>query len=118
MHVWLVPMVLIGAGLLLGIVICVVEEVGDGECGNSVAMGVGLGLALALGYLQVLAGDDFSTDCSDEDSSCDADEARRSRSSRKGQQPSSRPRSSLPRWLAPSVGVVNDSAVFGLGGHF
>ncbi|QSQ21977.1 hypothetical protein JY651_43690 [Pyxidicoccus parkwayensis] len=132
-HLWVVPLVLTGAGLVTGITVCAVGSGGSGEgefCNQSVLGGLLLGAALGLGYLYLAACADSEEGCSepcDEDTEyCDEDEAvkgsmRRAAlrdARRKAMHGMSRGTRSLPLGLSPTVGFVNDKAVFGLGGHF
>ncbi|QSQ14844.1 hypothetical protein [Myxococcus landrumensis] len=105
MHVWLVPLILTGVGLVTGITACAADYTNDDFCQRSILTGLVVGAGLGLGYLGLVA--DSDTD----DLSGELSRPRSPRDSRKGQ-------FGLPLGLAPSMGVVQDRAVLGLGGHF
>lgn len=121
-HVWLVPLILTGAGLAAGLAVCAGYEGGGSGCSSSILTGIGVGVALGLAYLRLVSGDVFDDDtldlCSDEDEECLSVAARRPRALKSLQTGSARTRFTLPLGIAPSMGVVNDRAVMGLGGHF
>ncbi|WP_338865504.1 hypothetical protein [Myxococcus stipitatus] len=103
-HVWLVPLILTGVGLVTGITACAADYTNDEFCQRAILGGLVVGAGLGLGYLGLVV--DSDTD--------DVEEFRHPRSprdSRKGQ-------FGLPLGLTPSMGVVQDRAVLGLGGHF
>jgi hypothetical protein len=129
-HLWVVPLVLTGVGFLGGVTWCVLESVygGDGsECSGALLGGTVVGAMLGLGYLYLAACADSpegcSEGCSEEDGDCIAEEAVKGSRSRAALRDARRkltqgaPRG-LPLGLAPTVGFVNDRAVFGLGGRF
>jgi hypothetical protein len=129
-HLWVVPLVLTGVGFLGGVTWCVLESVygGDGsECSGALLGGTVVGAMLGLGYLYLAACADSpegcSEGCSEEDGDCIAEEAVKGSRSRAVLRDARRkltqgaPRG-LPLGLAPTVGFVNDRAVFGLGGRF
>ncbi|NTX16490.1 hypothetical protein HUA74_19140 [Myxococcus sp. CA051A] len=97
-HVWLVPLILTGAGLAAGIAVCAAHDAGGEGCGTSLLTGIMLGLSLGAGYLRLVTGSDW--DWEDDEAAA------------------TRTRLSLPLKLTPSLGVINDRAVLGLGGHF
>ncbi|WP_342374545.1 hypothetical protein NVS55_24710 [Myxococcus stipitatus] len=104
-HIWLVPLILTGLGLVTGITVCASDYTDDDFCQRSILTGLVVGAGLGLGYLGLAAdtgGDDFSGELS---------RGRSPRDARKG-------RFGLPLGMAPSMGVVQDRAVVGLGGHF
>ncbi|AGC46264.1 hypothetical protein MYSTI_04976 [Myxococcus stipitatus DSM 14675] len=105
MHVWLVPLILTGVGLVTGITACAADYTNDDFCQRSILTGLVVGAGLGLGYLGLVA--DSDTD----DLSGEFSRRRSPRDSRKGQ-------FGLPLGMAPSMGVVQDRAVVGLGGHF
>ena len=115
-HVWLVPLILTGAGFITGLALCVAAGAGDRECDSILLGGLALGAAAGLTYLLILAcaGGACSEECTEEDEDCvEVEEAAKRSRSR-----AARDRPALPLGLAPTVGFVNDRAVFGLGGHF
>ncbi|MCE9670663.1 hypothetical protein LY474_22915 [Myxococcus stipitatus] len=121
-HIWLVPLILTGAGLVTGITVCV-SGMDDGDCGRSVLGGLALGMALGLGYLRLVA----CLDANSDDSLCEDDEeedygARKARARAKLAKATGLQKRAkglrLPMGLAPSMGVVNDQAVIGLGRSF
>jgi len=122
-HVWLVPLILTGAGLITGITLCA-SGTGDGECGQYVLGGLALGMGLGLGYLRLVA----CADADPDDALCDDDEevedygARKARARAQLAKATSLQKRSkglrLPVGLAPSMGVVNDQGVIGLGRSF
>ncbi|MCE9670662.1 hypothetical protein LY474_22910 [Myxococcus stipitatus] len=118
---WLVPLILTGLGLIGGVSLCAVINGNESECGTMVLAGIGAGLVLSLGYLYVAhcvrtSGCDTGDEV-DEDSDAGARQARAKRSRAISAQRFPRgPR--LPLGLAPSMSIVNDQAVFGLGRRF
>nr|AXM42945.1 hypothetical protein [Myxococcus fulvus] len=104
-HVWLVPLILTGVGIVTGITACAANYTNDEFCQRSILTGIVVGVGLGLGYLGLVA--DSDPDDLDEEFRA----PRAPRASRKGQ-------FALPLGLAPSMGVVQDRAVLGLGGHF
>ncbi len=130
-HLWLVPLILPGAGLVSGVVLCGMAGADERnkDCQTAMLVGLGLGATLGLGYLVVAACIESeggcSEACSEDDEECleeeDAEDWKRSRARaalRGARQAARRSPLALPLGLAPSVGVVNDRAVFGLGGRF
>ncbi|NVJ25007.1 MULTISPECIES: hypothetical protein [Myxococcus] len=110
-HIWLVPLILTGVGLTAGIAVCAGYDKGGEGCGTSLLTGIMLGLSLGAGYLRLVTGSDW-------DWEDDEDGAWQARSSSKARLASSRSRPGIPLGLMPSLGIVNDRAVLGLGAHF
>ncbi|MBZ4414718.1 hypothetical protein K8640_41535 [Myxococcus sp. XM-1-1-1] len=123
-HVWLVPLILTGGGLVAGIAVCASGAVGDGDCGKAILGGIVVGAALGLGYLELLADLEDDEDYEDyggcvDQASCRQAQRGGPRPTRKAQLASSRgPQLRLPLGLMPTVGRVNDAAVLGLGRTF
>ncbi|MCP3064893.1 hypothetical protein LXT21_39590 [Myxococcus sp. K38C18041901] len=123
-HVWLVPLILTGGGLVAGIAVCASGGVGDGDCGKAILGGIVVGAALGLGYLELLADLDDDEDTEDyggcvDKASCRQAQRGGPRPTRKAQlAPSRGPQLRLPLGLMPTVGRVNDAAVLGLGRSF
>jgi hypothetical protein len=101
-HVWVVPLVLTGGGLTLGLGYCVVNR--GRECGQAILGGLVLGASLSLGYWKLLA-------CAEDDAACEETYSEDEEALKRGAK-------ALPLGLAPTVGFVRDRAVFGLGGRF
>lgn len=132
-HLWLVPLVLTGAGFFTGVAVCAVDSSsssGGDLCGKALLAGTILGASLGLGYLRLVEcsqeGADCSAPCDDDTEVCEEDatlKGSRQRAAlkdarRKSQQGMPRGLHGLPLGLSPTVGFVNDRAVVGLGGHF
>jgi hypothetical protein len=129
-HLWVVPLVLTGVGFLGGVSLCVLEGAyggGSSDCSGALLGGTVVGAALGLGYLYAVAcsdtPEDCSEECSEEDGDCIAEEAMKGSRSRAALRDARRKLTQgaargLPMGLAPTVGFVNDRAVFGLGGCF
>ncbi|WP_163991451.1 hypothetical protein [Pyxidicoccus caerfyrddinensis] len=129
-HLWVVPLVLTGVGFLGGVTWCALESAygGDGsDCSGALLGGTVVGALLGLGYLYAAAcaesEEGCSEECSEEDEDCIAEEAVKASRSRTALRDARRKLTQgapqgLPLGLAPTVGFVNDRAVFGLGGHF
>ncbi|MFY1829400.1 hypothetical protein ACN47A_26015 [Myxococcus fulvus] len=123
-HVWLVPLILTGGGLVAGIAVCASGSVGDGDCGKAILGGIVVGAALGLGYLELLADLDDDEDHEDyggcvDKASCRQAQRGGPRPTRKAQLASSRgPQLRLPLGLMPTMGRVNDAAVLGVGRSF
>ncbi|MCP3169591.1 hypothetical protein [Myxococcus qinghaiensis] len=98
-HIWLVPLLLTGVGLAAGIAVCAGYDKGGEGCGTSLLTGIMLGLSLGAGYLRLVTGSDWDWEDNEEFAA-------------------PRARFNIPLGLTPSLGIVNDRAVLGLGAHF
>ncbi|WP_171817750.1 hypothetical protein [Pyxidicoccus fallax] len=123
-HLWLVPVILTGTGLLLGVAWCAALNSSESECNQAMLGGLALGGLASLSYFVVLACVEggCASECTEEDEDCaeETEGSARSRAARRKLGPPGRALGTraLPLGLSPTVGFVNDRAVFGLGGHF
>ncbi|MCP3100646.1 hypothetical protein LZ198_17390 [Myxococcus sp. K15C18031901] len=123
-HLWLVPLVLTGAGLFTGVGMCALGS-DDGSCGRSILGGLVLGMSLSLSYLRLVAcaeGDDSACDDLCDDDCAEDAAARKSRARAKVAKATNVQRRPgglrLPMGLSPAMGIVHDQAVIGLGRSF
>lgn len=115
-ELWLVPAVLTGAGLLGGVAYCMAT--GEYDCGDTLKAGLLLGGGLSLLFLGAQLCSDGACggqECTGDDEPCGEEALRGSRKAGAGLPRGPR---ALPLRLSPTVGFVNDRAVFGLGGRF
>lgn len=119
----LVPILATGGGALCGALFCVPFLL-DGQatdCRIPVAVGGAIGLATGLALLGIAIFDPSGLDtCTGSEVDCPTEEPPRAGAPKRlqGREAHRRGGFSLPLTLTPSVGIVNDRAVVGLGGRF
>lgn len=117
-HVWVVPLVLTGAGVVAGLGLCMWNE-GRG-CGKAILGGLVVGGAISLAYWAALAcaedEESCEEECSEDDEDCVEDEE--PPAFRRAGLGLPRGARAIQLGLTPTVGFVNNRAVFGLGVRF